>query len=203
VRFLPAGRSALLVELDGIEEVLALASEVQRRREHGWEEALTDVVPGARTLLLDGLRRPHEAAAEIAGWVLRPSAPTAGATVELRCRYGGPDLAEVARSWGVNEEEVAAIHTSLAHRVAFCGFAPGFAYIAGLGERWQVRRRPAPRAAVPAGSVALAGTYTGVYPRSSPGGWQLIGHTDEILWDLSRRPPALLSPGTTVRFLAA
>jgi KipI family sensor histidine kinase inhibitor len=123
-------------------------------------------------------------------------------TVEISCRYHGPDLADVAKHWGVAEAEVVEIHTSLSHRVAFCGFAPGFAYIDGLGERWQAPRRAAPRATLRAGSVGLAGTYTGIYPRPSPGGWQIIGYTDATLWDPGRDPPALLAPGTAVRFVA-
>lgn len=94
------------------------------------------------------------------------------------------------------------IHTAAEFRVAFCGFAPGFGYLTGLGERYAVPRRATPRTAVPAGSVGLAGPYTGVYPRSSPGGWQLIGTTDSVLWDATREPAALLSPGTRVRFAA-
>ena len=83
---------------------------------------------------------------------------------------------------------------------AFCGFAPGFAYLSGLPEELYVPRLDEPRSKVPPGSVGLAGQFTGVYPRSSPGGWQLIARTEETLWDLERDPPALLSPGTRVRF---
>jgi KipI family sensor histidine kinase inhibitor len=101
----------------------------------------------------------------------------------------------------VAEREVVDVHTSLSHRVAFCGFAPGFAYVDGLGERWQVPRRPSPRPSVPAGSLAIGGVFSGIYPRSSPAGWQIIGHTDALLWDPGRDPPALLAPGTTVRFV--
>lgn len=87
-------------------------------------------------------------------------------------------------------------------RVAFCGFAPGFGYLTGLPERLHVPRRRTPRTTVPAGSVALAGPYAGVYPRPSPGGWQLIGRTGAQLWDPGREPAALLAPGTEVRFTA-
>lgn len=85
-------------------------------------------------------------------------------------------------------------------RVAFCGFAPGFGYLTGLPERYHLPRRATPRTAVPAGSLALAGEYAGVYPRSSPGGWQLIGSTDAVLWDPEREPAALFAPGVRVRF---
>lgn len=203
MRFLPAGPSALLVEVGGLDEVFALMAEIERRRRAGWGESLIDVVPGAMTVLLDGVEHPQRLAHEMAGWSLPSPVLGEEGEVEVHCRYGGPDLAEVAAHWDVSEEEVVRIHTSLTHRVAFCGFAPGFAYIAGLGERLAVPRRPSARPAVPAGSVALAGTYTGIYPRSSPGGWQLIGTTDGVLWDAERQPPALLAPGMSVRFVAS
>lgn len=202
MRFLPAGPSALLVEVDDLDAVFSLMAEIERRRREGWGEGLVDVVPGATTVLLDGVDRPKRLALEIARWSLPHLGPGDEGEVEVRCRYGGPDLADVAARWGVSEDEAVAIHTSLTHRVAFCGFAPGFAYIAGLGDRWRVPRRPSARPVVPSGSVALAGTYTGIYPRSSPGGWQLIGRTETVLWDEERQPPALLAPGMTVRFLA-
>ena len=118
--------------------------------------------------------------------------------VEIPVRYDGPDLADVAAHWGVDEAEVARVHAGAEYRVAFCGFAPGFGYLTGLPR--EVPRRATPRTSVPAGSVALAGPYTGVYPRASPGGWQLIGTTDAVLWDHTRVPAALLAPGTRVRF---
>jgi KipI family sensor histidine kinase inhibitor len=192
----------MLVELDDRDEVFSLTAEIERRRRDGWGPTLVDVVPGATTVLLDGIVLHERVAAEIAGWSLPPVNAGSATLVEISCHYHGPDLAAVARHWGVTESELVEIHTSLTHRVAFCGFAPGFAYIDGLGERWQVPRRPSPRPVVPAGSVGLAGTYTGIYPRSSPGGWQLIGHTDAALWDPRREPPTLLAPRATVRFLA-
>ncbi len=201
MKFLPAGPSALLVELDSLDEVLALAAEVQRRHRLGWCPTLTDAVPGARSLLLDGLEDPEATVSEVSSWPLPPTPQHPQGEVVVPCTYDGPDVAFVASHWGVAEQEVAAVHSSLEHRVAFTGFAPGFAYIEGLGERWQVPRRAAPRSSVPAGSVGLAATYTGIYPRASPGGWQLIGHTDLVLWDERRRPPALLVPGVAVRFV--
>jgi len=205
VKFLPAGPSALLVELDGIEAVFALLEEIDRRRREGWTERFVEVIPGARTLLLDGIGDPDRLAGEMSTWSIAPDLATDAGEVVITCHYGGPDLTDVARHWGVSEDELVEIHTSLAHRVAFCGFAPGFAYIEGLGERWSVPRRPDPRPAVPAGSVALASIYTGIYPRSSPGGWQLIGRTNDVVWDErafdeAGTSPALLRPGMTVRF---
>lgn len=116
--------------------------------------------------------------------------------------YDGPDLAAVAELTGLTEEEVVAAHTGSSWQVAFGGFAPGFAYLAGGDPRLQVPRRDQPRTTVPAGSVGLAGEFSGVYPRASPGGWQLIGRTDLVLWDLDRDPPALLAAGLRVRFEA-
>ncbi|MGW1275147.1 5-oxoprolinase subunit B family protein, partial [Streptomyces sp. NPDC002491] len=160
-----------------------------------------EIVPAARTVLLDGLSDPGRVASELAAADVPPAPPREQEAVEIPTRYDGPDLAEVAALWGVPEREVARIHAAAEFRVAFCGFAPGFGYLTGLPARYDVPRRSTPRTAVPAGSVALAGPYTGVYPRASPGGWQLIGTTDAVLWDHAREPAALLSPGTRVRFV--
>ncbi len=206
MRFLPAGPRALLVELDGAAEVRALAAEVDRRREAGWAPELCDVVPGARTLLLDGLHDVGAAAQTLRGGAAPSRPPDAGpapAPVEITCVYDGPDLAEVAAGWGVSVPAAIAVHCDTEFRVDFCGFAPGFGYLSGLGPEHAVARRADPRARIPAGSVGLAGRYTGVYPRESPGGWQLIGRTDARLWDTEREPPALLAPGARVRFRAA
>lgn len=199
MRFLPCGATAFLVELDDLDAVLSLDAAV---RELG-DEAIVDVIPAARTLLVTvtdpaqlGRVRERVAAAS--------SAPVAGgrppAEVVLDVAYDGPDLAEVARLTGLTPDEVVAAHTGTDWRVAFGGFAPGFAYLTGGDPRLRVPRRPEPRTRVPAGSVALAGPYSAVYPRSSPGGWQLIGRTATPLFDLDRDPPALLRAGMSVRF---
>jgi KipI family sensor histidine kinase inhibitor len=120
--------------------------------------------------------------------------------VEIEVVYDGPDLDEVGTLTGLGADGVVAAHTGTPWRVAFGGFAPGFAYLAGGDPRLEVTRRSKPRTSVPAGSVGLAGEFSGIYPRSSPGGWQLIGRTDAVLWDLDRG--ALLQPGSTVRFTA-
>ncbi len=197
MRLLPTGRDALLVEVGSTSEAIALATAGR-----GWAR---DVVPAARTVLFDGV--PDVAALERR---LRevdlgsPPARGAGATiddvVEVPTVYDGPDLVEVARQWQVTVEEVVALHTATLFTVAFCGFAPGFAYCTGL--RRTVGRRAEPRARVPAGAVGVAGEFTAVYPTASPGGWQLLGRTDLHLWDLRRDPPATLAPGRRVRFVA-
>ncbi|BBC38086.1 Allophanate hydrolase [Streptomyces graminofaciens] len=197
MRALPVGDRALLIEVGSGEEAEALHAELLRRRAAG-DLVVAEIVPAARTVLLDGLDAPSRLAARLASWEVPPVPARAKAVVEIPVRYDGPDLADVAAHWGVDAAEVAAIHAAAEFRVAFCGFAPGFGYLTGLPR--EVPRRSTPRTAVPAGSVALAGPYTGVYPRSSPGGWQLIGTTDTVLWDHARVPAALLAPGTRVRF---
>ncbi|MEV8434516.1 5-oxoprolinase subunit B family protein [Streptomyces chartreusis] len=200
MRVLPVGDDALLVEVSSGEEARALHMELLRRRAEG-ALSVREIVPAARTVLLDGLTDPARLATELTTSEVPPAPPRARETVELPVRYDGPDLADVAVHWGVSREEVARIHADTEFSVAFCGFAPGFGYLTGLPQRYDVPRRATPRTAVPAGAVALAGPYTGVYPRSSPGGWQLIGSTDTVLWDHTRVPAALLSPGTRVRFV--
>ncbi|MFF8969515.1 allophanate hydrolase subunit 1 [Streptomyces sp. NPDC014995] len=200
MRVLPVGEDALLVEVDSGEEAQALHAELLRRRADG-SLTVREIVPAARTVLLDGLADPDRWVAELTTAALPPASPPTHEVIELPVRYDGPDLADVAAHWGVPEREVARIHAATEFRVAFCGFAPGFGYLTGLPPHYDVPRRATPRTAVPPGSVALAGPYTGVYPRSSPGGWQLIGSTDAVLWDHARVPAALLAPGARVRFV--
>lgn len=199
MRALPVGAGALLIELDSAAEVAALHAEVLRR-DAGELGGVRDVVPMARTVLLDGVADPAALAARIAGWEVPPLAETEGPLVTVPVRYDGPDLAEVAALWGVAPREVAALVGAVVFRVAFCGFAPGFGYLTGLPQHLHLPRRDTPRPAVPAGSLALAGEYAGVYPRSSPGGWQLIGSTRAVIWDPAREPAALFAPGVRVRF---
>ncbi|PWI42307.1 allophanate hydrolase subunit 1 [Streptomyces sp. ICBB 8177] len=214
MRMLPVGDNGLLVELPDGAAVEALYAELLRRtgrsatppsdgHDGGLHAvpAVREIVPAARTILLTGLDRPASFAAELATWRIPPRGPSTRRVVELPIRYDGPDLAAVAARWGVTEREVAREHAATEFRVAFCGFAPGFGYLTGLPEHRHVPRREVPRTSVPSGSVGLAGPYTGVYPRSSPGGWQVIGTTDAALWDPAREPAALLTPGTTVRFV--
>ncbi|MEU1464514.1 allophanate hydrolase subunit 1 [Streptomyces sp. NPDC005727] len=197
---LPVGDDALLVEVASGAQAQALHAELLRRRAEG-SLTVREIVPAARTVLLDGLADPARLASELASSEAPASPAHTGEPVGLPVRYDGPDLAEVAAHWRVPVSEVARIHADTGFTVAFCGFAPGFGYLTGLPARYDVPRRATPRTAVPAGAVALAGPYTGVYPRSSPGGWQLIGTTEAVLWDHARVPAALLSPGTRVRFI--
>ncbi|MET9698707.1 allophanate hydrolase subunit 1 [Streptomyces sp. NPDC006529] len=198
---LRAGDAALLCEVDSAAEVAALHAELLRRRAAGELGGVREIVPAARTVLLDGVREPGALAARIRGLRVPPLAGAEGPLVRVPVRYDGPDLAEVAALWDVPAARVAEIVGGTEFRVAFCGFAPGFGYLTGLPERFHPPRRASPRTAVPAGSLALAGEYAGVYPRSSPGGWQLIGSTDAVLWDPAREPAALFAPGVRVRFV--
>jgi KipI family sensor histidine kinase inhibitor len=165
-----------------------------------------DIVPGARTVLLTlvgtgqqaALRGRLDAFEVTAGE--QAAAPTEPRVIDVV--YDGADLGEVAELTGLTAEQVVEAHTAEPWAVGFCGFAPGFAYLVGGDPRLAVPRRSEPRSAVPAGAVGLAGEFTGVYPRRSPGGWQLIGHTDAVLWDIARPDPALLTPGNWVQFRA-
>lgn len=192
----PYGASALLVWCRP-DQTLGLAERARAR----WPEA-SDVVPAADSVLVDGIGEVAAAAAEVRAWSVAPRPMTSDRVVELPTHYDGPDLSAVAALWGVSAEKVVDMHTAQLHVVAFCGFTPGFAYCAGLPPERAVPRRSDPRSRVEPGSVALADVYTGVYPTASPGGWQVIGRTDASLWDLERDEPALLTPGTGVRFIA-
>ncbi|MFE5855900.1 5-oxoprolinase subunit PxpB [Streptomyces sp. NPDC056500] len=200
MRVLPVGDRALLIEVMDSEEAGALHAELLRRRAAGALPAVDEIVPAARTVLIDGLADPGQLARELLLWEIPPLRISTTEVLEVPVRYDGPDLVEVAARWKVTPDEVAAMHSAVEFRVAFCGFAPGFGYLTGLPQELSVPRRATPRTRVPAGSVALAGPYTGVYPRASPGGWQLIGRTDVELWDPARQPAALLAPGARVRF---
>lgn len=195
VRVLPVGPRAVLLEVADVTAALSLAT---RCRTESWAR---EVVPAARTVLLDGLAVPPErVAAALAAW--SPDGPTApGGLVELPVVLDGEDLPDVARLWDCTPAEVVETLTATTFTSAFCGFAPGFSYLSGLPADRAVPRLPSPRPRVPAGSVALAGEWAGVYPTASPGGWRLVGRTDATLWDADREPPALLAPGTRVRFV--
>ena len=198
-----AGTRALLLDLGDATLVEAWRDDLWRRRAAG-EFTADEIVPGARTVLLDGVADPSALARLLRGWPPPvPAAPAAGSLVEIPVRYDGPDLTSIAELWGVDVRTVVDRHLGTEFRVAFCGFAPGFAYMTGLGADLAVPRLPSPRPRVPPGGVALADVYCGIYPNASPGGWRLIGRTDATLFDPGRREPALLTPGTRVRFIEA
>jgi KipI family sensor histidine kinase inhibitor len=200
-RMFPYGDRAVLVELDNLDEVLALREGLEATRTPG----VVDIVPAARTVTvtIDPAVLPIESARS---WLVDARPLPAGElqyeTVTIDVEYSGEDLGNVAQVLGVSADEVVRLHTKSVWRVAFCGFAPGFGYLVTDHDRLVVPRRESPRTSVPAGSVALAGEFSGVYPRSGPGGWQLIGTTDAALFDPARDPAALLRPGVHVRFRA-
>lgn len=199
MRFLPVSLTRLLVELADLDETLALFASLERRPLPG----IDAVVPAARTLLIrfrpDDLS-PEALAADFRGRDLTPSPDRSDRLVEVPVRYDGADLDHVAALAGLDRAEVIRRHTASLFTVAFTGFAPGFGYLVGGDPSLHVPRRSSPRTRIPAGSVALAGPFSGIYPRESPGGWQIIGRTPLALWDLARDPPSLLRPGTRVRF---
>jgi len=214
MRHYPVGDTALLAELPELADVLALHAVLDAARRRGAVSWLEDLVPAERTVLIRFDPRGVERRA-VTAWVraaasTEPSAvdgaaSAAGTQVQVRIvvRYDGDDLEDVGRLTGLGAAGVVAAHTGTAWRVAFTGLAPGFGYLVGGDPRLRVPRLPTPRVRVPAGAVALAGAYSGVYPRVSPGGWRLIGRTDTLVWDLDRDPPALLWPGARVQFVDA
>jgi KipI family sensor histidine kinase inhibitor len=189
------GEDGLLLEVD---DPAAWFTALWQAREQG-EFDCVEIVPAATTVLLSGItdmKRVHQA--------LERTRPSAGRQEagerEIPIRWDGEDLAVVAEEWGVDP---AATLKATRLTAAFCGFAPGFAYLTGLPERLHLPRRATPRPRVPAGSLATAGPYVGIYPRETPGGWHLLGRTTEVLFDPRREPPALLTPGMTVRLADA
>ncbi|MGW4462214.1 5-oxoprolinase subunit B family protein [Micromonospora sp. NPDC004704] len=203
MRICPVGSHALLLECADGAEVEDWRAELWRRREAG-ELVAVDIVPAARTVLVDGVPEPERTAELIAGWTPRPTAGTGdGPLLEVPTVYDGEDLPAVADLWQVDVPTAVRRISGTELRVAFCGFAPGFAYLSGLPEPWAVPRLPSPRPRVPAGAVALAGPYAGIYPTASPGGWRLVGRTGLTLFDVRRDPPARLVPGTRVRLVPA
>ena len=206
MKLLPYGDDAWLIEVSDpltgttTAEPAALAD---RLRELA---GIAQAVPGARSVLVEvdpavGVTSLRE---RIAALAASPDVSTVDRSlVEISVTYDGDDLQEIADATSCSVDEIVRRHTAAEYRVAFCGFAPGFAYLTGLDPVLHLPRHAHPRTAVPAGAVGIAGEFTGIYPRSSPGGWRLLGRTDAPLWDAHRTPPALLPPGTRVRFVAA
>ncbi|WP_111747402.1 5-oxoprolinase subunit B/C family protein [Salinisphaera orenii] len=195
-----AGSRALLAELDSLDDVLALHAHVADERLPGQ----IDLVPAARTLLVtfDSHRSAARAAERLADIDAPPINDRAGRTHEIEVVYDGEDLNAVAELTGLDIDGVIAAHTGQTWRAAFSGFAPGFVYLAGENDILEVPRRESPRTEVPPGAVALAGPFSAIYPRQSPGGWQLIGRTNARLWDIERDTPAMIQAGDTVRYVA-
>lgn len=184
------GWDCLLLEVD---DPAAWFRALVKARERG-ELSCEEIVPAARTVLLKGIR----GVPDLAHLTVEPLSQSDSPIVKVPVTWDGLDYADVAQRWG---DDPATVLKSTSFTVAFCGFAPGFAYLAGLPL--PVPRLESPRKSVPRGSVAVAGAYAGIYPRSSPGGWRLLGRTGLDLFDLQRERPALLEPGMRVRFVDA
>lgn len=204
----PAGTTAALVDCDSLDAALDVFAALSVARERG-EFHADELVPAAQTVLVlggDG-RDPQGLAAKLPRLLAASDAAAradhAGPEVLIPVRYSGPDLAEVAALTGMSEEAVVARHTAASYAVAFTGFAPGFAYLSGGDPALAVPRRETPRPRIHPGSVGLAGAFSGVYPRESPGGWQIIGSTNAQMWDTEREQPAVLLAGGRVRFTVA
>jgi KipI family sensor histidine kinase inhibitor len=196
----PVGTRAVLAELDGLPDVLALQDMLNKSPLPGQ----VDVLAAAETVMVVGESAAATRAIGARLMELELIAPevTDSGLVVIDTVYDGDDLADVAELTGLSTEGVVAAHTGQIWTVAFAGFAPGFGYMVGENEVLTVPRRSSPRTAVPAGSVALGGQYSAVYPRRSPGGWQLIGRTGAMMWDLDRAQPALVRPGDRVQYRA-
>jgi len=197
------GDRALMLQCGSTAEVLAWVDALRAAALRG----VLDIVPAARTVLvkldnprLQAVTRQRLRRMRVTPDVAAPADRTADVVIDVV--YDGPDLPEVANHSGLTTAQVINAHTSTLWRVGFNGFAPGFAYLVDGDPRLLVPRRSEPRTSVPAGSVALAGEFSAIYPRQSPSGWQLIGHTDAVLWDLERPSPALLTQGMWVQFRA-
>ncbi|ROO89407.1 KipI family sensor histidine kinase inhibitor [Actinocorallia herbida] len=188
----PAGDRALLVETDAPHALRAAVAAAGL-------PGVAEIVPGERTLLVVFTGPVGDAAGRIAALEVR-AAEAGGRLVEVPVVYDGADLAEVSELTGLSVPEVVRRHAAAEYTVAYLGFSPGFGYLTGLDGSLTVPRKETPRTSVPAGSVAIAGPYTSVYPSASPGGWRLIGRTGLRLWDVDRDPPSLLEPGDRVRF---
>lgn len=202
MRLRPCGDHGLLVELDD----LAAVHDLYARLEADPPAGVVDLVPASRTLLLHvdpAVATPRRVAEQLSAASGTGGHGVAGREIEVAVTYDGEDLEQVGELTGLGPAGVVEAHTARTWTVAFVGFAPGFGYLVTDDEVLRVPRREEPRSAVPAGAVGLADEFSGVYPRRSPGGWQLIGRTEHPIWDLDRDPPGLLRPGARVRFVVA
>ncbi|WP_037320423.1 5-oxoprolinase subunit PxpB [Amycolatopsis orientalis] len=202
MRWRAYGEHAALLDCDSLPQMSAAHATIAATRPDG----VAELVPGAHSLLV--VETPGSGALAAVRELLSGADlehPPGGEPREitLDVTYDGEDLELVAEDAGVSTEDVVRLHTDAVYTVAFTGFAPGFGYLTGLPEPLRQPRLPTPRTRVPPGSVGIAGEFTGVYPRVSPGGWRLIGHTRAVLFDPRADPPALLAPGDRVRFRSA
>ncbi|MGO0576797.1 5-oxoprolinase subunit B family protein [Ornithinimicrobium panacihumi] len=205
LRVLPSGTHGLLLELDSLDAVLDRYAALRSATHENTDLGVLDLVPAGRTILVVADRGTDLAALEKSLLAVEPVArdESSADVIEVPVTYDGEDLADVAEALGCSVDELVRRHQDETWTVAFCGFAPGFGYLSGSSFAWSVPRRSSPRIKVPARSVAMAGEFSAVYPRESPGGWQLIGTAHVEVLDLDRDPPGLLLPGMQVRFVEA
>ena len=200
MQFLSVNADCFLIELSSLEETLALYSKLQNAQLKG----VKDLIPAAKTILVffNEIETQFQAlAAVISRFEIGSSLERNAQEVIIPIHYNGEDLAQVAALQGLSVADVILKHRQSVWNVAFIGFAPGFAYLSSPDHPFtDIPRLKVPRKKIPAGSLGLAGKYSGIYPKDSPGGWQLIGTTSEKMWDLERQNPALLLPGMTVHF---
>jgi len=198
IRTLPYGPTAVMFEVDDTDSAAVLADHLRNMRVAG----VVEIVPAARTVLVECTLHARSHVVELVSTVDLDRGPvTEGALIEVPTIYDGPDLADVAARAALSVAEVIELHAGAEYRAAFCGFAPGFVYLTGLPAALWRPRRAEPRPRVPAGSVAIGAEFTGVYPTASPGGWHLLGHTEEAMWDATRERPSFIVPGDRVRFV--
>ncbi len=206
-RLLPYGPTAVLAEYASVDQVLAVAQRLHTNRLDGVLDGVIDVVPAARTVLVTygsdvDIGLLHRLLIEPVDVVADPATESTGRHTVIEVVYDGCDLEAVAEACSLSVDEVVELHCAAIYTAAFCGFMPGFAYLTGIDPRLTMPRRDVPRPRVPAGSVAIADNFSAVYPAVSPGGWNLLGHTEAVMWDEASATPALLVPGSTVRFVS-
>lgn len=203
MRIMAAGTSARLVEVDDHTQMLAFYRALDSVRRSSDRSGIVDLVPGARTVLIE-FDPTRLSLQQVDGLILEVpvdrAEDDAGELVEIAVMYDGPDLNVVCDVMGCDRDDFVTWHTADDWTVAFTGFAPGFGYLVRPDHNRSIPRLAAPRTRVPAGSVAMAGSFTGLYPGESPGGWQIVGSTSHRLFDLGATPPAALLPGRRVRF---
>lgn len=197
VRLIPYGLQALLAEYDTLANVMGAAAALRAAA----LPAVEEIIPGARTLLVQFHGPQPEALRMLLTQQHHHMMPSDGRLIEIPARYDGPDLDVVAAAVGLRPDAVIELHSATTYVAAFCGFAPGFAYLSGLPQALHLPRRSSPRTLVPAGSLAMASEFTSVYPTAAPGGWHLLGSVDVAMFDATRRPAALIAPGDSVRFV--
>lgn len=208
INVIALGERALVVELGGeltAEHQARLCALAERYRNY---PGIVEAVPGMFNLTIQYHPQQYSLqslkTALLADWPLTSAASFVAQELDIPVRYGGedgPDLAWVADYCGMTEQELVRHHSDASYQVFFLGFQPGFAYLGGLPEALVTPRKETPRMCVPAGSVAIGGAQTGIYPDNGPGGWQLIGRTAKTLFDIQQQPPVLLFPGARVRFI--